>query len=404
MLIDPALMLEHATAIAVLTLAVIVGKISGVSIGAFLTGHGTRLSLQAGMSLAQIGEFSFIIAALGLALDATGSFLYPVAVAVSAITTLTTPWLIRASGPFANLVDRKLPKRMQTFVALYGSWIERVRAAPRRETTGAAVRRWIALLLGDMTILVVVTIATSLVLDTLVDAITARTGASRTVAVAMVVAADVLITLPFVIGIVRIARRLAAQLAQAAFPGEGEGRVDFAAAPRGALLITLELAIVLCAGLPVLAITQPFVQGYAAPLFALGILVTLTVALWRTATNLDGHVRAGAQMVLEVLAAQSRSQRAAQSVSLQQVDAILPGLGAPTSLPIAAASPAAGKSLSELNLRGLTGATVLAIQRGDVGNPLPSAHEVLQAGDVLAIAGTEESIEAARALLAPPTP
>jgi len=402
MLIDPALMLEHATAIAVLTLAVIVGKISGVSIGAFLTGNGTRLSLQAGMSLAQIGEFSFIIAALGLALDATGSFLYPVAVAVSAITTLTTPWLIRASGPLANLVDRKLPKRMQTFVALYGSWIERVREAPRRDTTGAAVRRWIALLLGDMTIVVAVTIGTSLVLDALVDAITTRTGASHTMAVALVVAADVLITLPFVIGIIRIARRLAALIAQTAFPGEGEGRVDFAAAPRRALLVSLELAIMLFVGLPILAITQPFVQGYAAPLFALGIVVTLGVALWRTATNLDGHVRAGAQMVLEVLAAQSRSQRQAQTVSLQQVDAILPGLGAPESLQLAAGSPAAGKSLSELNLRGLTGATVLAIQRGDIGNPFPSAHEVLRAGDVLALAGTEESIEAARALLAPP--
>ncbi len=58
-----------------------------------------------GMSLAQIGEFSFIIAGLGLSLKATGSFLYPIAVAVSALTTLTTPWLIRASGPVANFVD-----------------------------------------------------------------------------------------------------------------------------------------------------------------------------------------------------------------------------------------------------------------------------------------------------------
>ncbi len=64
--------------------------------GAFLAGYGTRTSVQAGMSLAQIGEFSFIIAGIGLASGATGDFLYPVAVAVSAITTLTTPWLIRA--------------------------------------------------------------------------------------------------------------------------------------------------------------------------------------------------------------------------------------------------------------------------------------------------------------------
>ncbi len=401
MLIDPALVMQHATAIAVLTVAVILGKIVGVAIGAFLTGNGTRLSLQAGMSLAQIGEFSFIIAALGLSLDATGSFLYPVAVAVSAITTLTTPWLIRASGPLANLVDRKLPKPLQTFVALYGSWIERVREAPRRDTAGATLRRWVALLLVDMTILVAVIIGTSLALDVLVPAITARTGANRTATVALIVAADVVIASPFVIGIVRIARRLAGLIAQMAFPGAGEGRVDFAAAPRRALLVALELAVVLFVALPILAITQPFVRGYAAPLLALGIVVALAVALWRTATNLEGHVRAGSQMVLEVLAAQSRARRSSQPGALQQVDQLLPGLGAPESLQLEAGSPAAGKTLGELNLRGLTGATVLAIQRGEVGHSLPAAREVLQAGDVLALAGTEEAIAAARTLLAP---
>ena len=71
----------------------------GVTVGAFLTGNGVRTSVHAGMSLAQIGEFSFIIAGVGLSLGATGDFLYPVAVAVSAITTLLTPWLIRALGP-----------------------------------------------------------------------------------------------------------------------------------------------------------------------------------------------------------------------------------------------------------------------------------------------------------------
>jgi CPA2 family monovalent cation:H+ antiporter-2 len=74
----------------VLTAVVVVGKVFGVSLGAFLTGNGMRTSVQAGMSLAQIGEFSFIIAALGLSLKATSEFLYPVAVAVSAQTTLLT--------------------------------------------------------------------------------------------------------------------------------------------------------------------------------------------------------------------------------------------------------------------------------------------------------------------------
>src|SRR6185295_3326185 len=140
-LIDPALIARHWLAIALLTAVVIVGKVVGVVLGAFLTGNRVRTSVQAGMSLAQIGEFSFIIAGLGLSLGATRDFLYPVAVAVSAVTTMITPWLIRASGPVASLVDRKLPRPLQTFAALYGSWLERLRSAPRQATRAASVRR-----------------------------------------------------------------------------------------------------------------------------------------------------------------------------------------------------------------------------------------------------------------------
>jgi CPA2 family monovalent cation:H+ antiporter-2 len=102
MLIDPQLIAKHAVAVGVLTAVVIAGKMLSVAGGALLSGGGKRLSVQAGMSLAQIGEFSFIIAALGSDLHATGPFLYPVAASVSAITTFTTPWLIRASDPIAN--------------------------------------------------------------------------------------------------------------------------------------------------------------------------------------------------------------------------------------------------------------------------------------------------------------
>ena len=109
MLIDPKLIAEYWIPVVVFTVAVIVGQVVVVTISAFLTGYGTHTSLQAGMSLAQIGEFSFIIAGIGISTGATRDFLYPIAVAVSALTTLTTPWLIRASAPAASFVDRKLP-------------------------------------------------------------------------------------------------------------------------------------------------------------------------------------------------------------------------------------------------------------------------------------------------------
>src|SRR5262249_34529281 len=119
MLIDPHLVWTHLTAVLVLTAVVILGNLVAVSIGAFIAGYGVRTSLQAGLSLGQIGEFSFIIAGVGVSLNVVRGFLYPIAVAVSVMTALTMPWLVRASGRLAAFVDRRLPHRLQTYASLY---------------------------------------------------------------------------------------------------------------------------------------------------------------------------------------------------------------------------------------------------------------------------------------------
>ncbi len=412
MLIDPKLVMEHWQAIAVLTVVVIVGKIASVTLGAFLTGNGTRTSVQAGMSLAQIGEFSFIIAGLGLSLKATGEFLYPVAVAVSAITTLTTPWLIRGSGPAANWVDRKLPKPLQTFASLYGSWLEAMQRSPRKVTAGAALRRLVWLLLVDAGLLVAVVIGAALAKDRITRWVSDVTGFSAPVVQALVVAATVVLMVPFAYGITQVARRLGANLAEGALPAKSGGRVDLAAAPRRALVVTLQVAIVLLVGAPMVALTQPFLPGFPGALVFITLLCLLGVAFWRSAESLHGHVRAGAELIVETLAAQSKAKSpGAQSPAGETLSppsqwetmlAMLPGLGTPVPVTVELKSLAAGRTLADLNLRGLTGATVLAIRRDGDGVLVPSADEVLRPGDVLALAGTQSAVEAARVMLSQP--
>lgn len=400
MLIDPALIAQHQVAVLVLTLVVILGKLVGVSLGVFLTGNGTRTAVQSGMSLAQIGEFSFIIAGLGLSLNATGGFLYPVAVAVSAITTLTTPFLIRASGPVANFVDRKLPRPLQTFAALYGSWVEELRSAPPRQTAGARIRRLVRLLVLDAALLAAVVIGTSVKLDSIARAVEGFIGLEASVARVLVIGLAALLAAPFCVGVVRVARGLGVLLAEMALPPEG--RLDRAAAPRRALVVTLQLASVLAVGAPLVALTQPFLPGVLGAGVLLVLLVVLGVSFWRSATHLQGHVRAGSQVIVAALAAQSKARGGEEprgGEELKDVRAILPGLGEPTPVRLETASPAVGRTLAELNLRGMTGATVLAIQRGEEHVLVPTAHEPLRAGDVLALAGTHEAIAAARAVL-----
>ncbi|MCB9707812.1 MAG: cation:proton antiporter [Myxococcales bacterium] len=405
-LIDPELIIAHWPAVLALTLVVIAGKIVGVTMGAFLTGNGVRTSVQAGMSLAQIGELSFIIAGLGLSLRSTRNFLFPIAVAVSVITTLSTPVLIRVSGPVANYIDRKLPRPIQTFVALYGSWMENVRSEAPELTRQMEIRHYLRLLVLDLALLAAIAIATKVFMAPMAAILEGKLSLDPNVARAIVIMVAIALAVPLTAGVVRVAGRLGLTIAWAALPAAAEGTDDRAAAPRRSLVVTLQFGIVLLAGLPLLAVTQPILGGvYGPALFGL-LLAILGIGIWRGAANLEGHVRAGAQTIVEMLIAQARKGRPGRSQSrvrpssaLKQMSEMLPGLGQPTAVKLDKKSSAIGRTLADLNLRGVTGATVLAITRGEEGLLIPTAKEILQAGDVLALAGSQDAIRDATLLL-----
>jgi CPA2 family monovalent cation:H+ antiporter-2 len=399
MLIDPAQIVHQWPVVSAFTIAVLTGMIGSVSIGAFLTGESIQGSLKTGMSLAQIGEFSFIIAGVGMATDATEKGLYSVAVAVSGITTLLTPWLIHAAGPTAAWVDRKLPRSLQTFAALYGSWIESLGAgADEQRNRVRALLRW---LLVDALVITAIVIGASVEMQRISSwAHTYLQLADRWTKLA-VIASAAAICAPFAIALIRIARFFGFELACRAFPAATSEQVDLAAAPRRLLVVTLQLAIVLAVGVPLVAITQPFLPPLRGAAFLLFILLILAIPFWRGATKLQGHARAAAQALAEAISRQTRKGRAEWAFQRgDDLDRILTGLGSPVSVDLPSGSVAVGKTLAEIKLRGLTGATVLAIRRGDESVLVPSGHERLIAGDVLAIAGTQEAIKAAKELLA----
>lgn len=111
MLIDPVTIMEYRWPVLWVTLLTLFGKFFSTTIGAILSGQPLKQSVQVGMSMAQIGEFAFIVAALGLSLGVTSDFIFPVAVGASAITTFTTPYLIRYSPKCYELILRILPDK-----------------------------------------------------------------------------------------------------------------------------------------------------------------------------------------------------------------------------------------------------------------------------------------------------
>lgn len=400
MMIDPGAIPRYAGAIAFLTILVVVGKVLSVSLGAFLSGFGLRTSIQTGMSLAQIGEFSFILAGLGLTLGAVNESLFTIAVAVSSITTFLTPWMIRSSGPVASWIDRKLPAPLQTFAVLYGSWIQALRTAPRPSDAGPRVRQLFFFLALDAALIITVVFGSTVSIERIAQLARERTGIPEVWAIPVVVGAALLLCAPLFVGIVRVARTLGLTLAERAFPKASAGTLDLADAPRTMFAVALQVAILILIGGPLLALTQPFLPSVPEMIvLALGIAL-LGIAFWKRVANLQGHVRAGAQMIVQSLAKPSakREEHAVRNLP-KQIDDLLPGLGTPVMVLIGPKSAAIGQSLMSLRLRGITGATVLAISREDGDAVVPTGHEILQAGHVLVLAGTHEAIDAARALL-----
>lgn len=121
MMVDPSMIVEYRYPILAIVFAVLLGQTIFGTFGVLLSGQSLKIAMQSGFSLTQIGEFAFIIASLGVSLDVTSHFLYPIVVAVSVITTFTTPYMIRLAVPAYNIIDRHLPDRWRRLLDRYSS-------------------------------------------------------------------------------------------------------------------------------------------------------------------------------------------------------------------------------------------------------------------------------------------
>lgn len=121
LLVNPAILVEYWIPIIIITMVVVVGQITFATAGMLLSGQTLKVSIQSGFSLAQIGEFAFIIATLGLTLGVTSDFLYPVAVAVSVITTFATPFIMRMALPAYAKINDHLPEKIRLAIEQYSS-------------------------------------------------------------------------------------------------------------------------------------------------------------------------------------------------------------------------------------------------------------------------------------------
>ena len=397
MLFDPAGAMRDWPLVLSLAAVVLVGKSVGVTVGSFLSGQPVRTAVQAGMSLTQIGEFSFVIATIGAGLSAGAGRLFSVAVAVAILTAFTTPILMGRSERIALRVDARLPRPLQVFVSLYGSWVELLRQ-PRAVSAWSLVRSGIALLLLYAVALGGIVIAAAINLPTLEAYLARQYDLGRDAASMLVTLGTAAVSLPFAVLMVRAGREIAEKLAARALPPPARG-IDQGRAPRRTLVLALQVGALLAVGLVIVAVTQPFLPRLSAPALVALVMFFLGIAFWRAAKDLQGHVQAGAEVAAHMLTSEHHRFEPSDA-ALMQVEKLLPGIGSLSAVTVEKGGPADKRTLADLNLRGLTGATVVAVSRGDRPLIYPSGRVQLEAGDVLALSGTREAIAAATERLA----
>jgi len=365
MLIDPQVLVQYAVPIVIITVVTIVGKTLTTTLGALISGQSLRHSVQAGMSLAQIGEFSFIIAGLGLSLNVTSDFLYPIAISVSAATTFTTPYLIRSADDMVRGLERKLP----------ASWLSALENFQLASASVARTNAWNSFLkksLLKMGANGVIVIALFLLVGRYVFPWLQLHSESERVARVLALALSFGLSLPFLWAFAfgRLARQEDNELWR-----EKRYRAPLTAFAAARWLMGIGLIAFL---------SSRFVSaGVVAATTGLA-LVVLVFVLSRSIEEV--YLWLESRFVLN-LNEKELAHRPRALPPLAPWDSHL------AQLRLSPESPLAGKKLAEAMVRERFGITIALIERGLKWIPAPGRDEVLFPGDVLQVIGNDEQIQ-----------
>jgi CPA2 family monovalent cation:H+ antiporter-2 len=387
LMIDPRMLLTHWLPILVLTAVVILGKVLAVTFGAFTAGNEPRTALRVGMSLSQIGEFSFIIAALGQTLQVTGTHLYPIAVCVSALTTFSTPYLIRNSDKAIAWFDRTAPPRFVKYLSLYTQWSGQWQASRHQDMAARLARRWTWQMGLNLALVSAIFIAAGFVADWNPDWLKVVPGGHNEIHAAVWLVA-MLLSLPLLVATYRKLGAMGMMLGEIAAN-------HFAPASRpvgiqATIANTVPIAGAVAMGLLLLLLSAPFLPTWRIFVFLMVVILAVVVLLRRSLIR----IYAKAQASIEETFAQPPPPRHpdAPLANLLQQAAI-------ETVPIAAESAAAGKLIREIALRTCSGASIVALERAGQTIPNPGPDEELLAGDQVLLLGSRAQLDAALKLL-----
>lgn len=371
MMIDPVLLWQYKVPILILTCVVMVGQVLFASFGVLLSGQPVKIAIQSGFSLAQIGEFAFIIASLGLILGVTSHFLYPIVVAVSVVTTFFTPYMIRMADPAYRGAERLIPKSWMRFLERYSSGSNTIRQKSAWNKLLKALLR----IVGTYTAvtLVLIFIWLQIVSPFIVRELPGMRGEIISLALILIL----------------ISPMLRAIIMKKNHSEEFEQLWSDSKYNRGPLVSLIILRIILCIGmvmLPVahlLNIAAGIMLAIAATVIA---IVIFSQQLKKQSILMERH------FFSNLTAREQETERNAPinqrfANHLLQRDLHL------ADFEVKQNSPSMGRTLKELNFRQKCNVNIVTIIRGDQRINIPGGEERLYPFDKLIVVGADEDLE-----------
>lgn len=373
MMIDPAIIGEYATLILLLTFVVLIGRIIFATVGVMASGEGLKVAVQSGFSLAQIGEFSFIIATLGMSLGVISETLYPIIVAVSVITTFTTPYCIQYSGSVSDWVEKHIPPKWSKLIEGYSA---------SGYNTVNKQNDWKKLLKSILSLVAIyftISIAILLVFQKFITPYIVEWMPGSTWGPILAALITLTLMAPFLRAIMMKKNR----------SEEFKNLWKDNRFNRGALISLIVFRICICIALVLMVLIPLF--PHLTVLMVIISLVVVTLIIFS-----QGFKAQSRRIEARFLENLNLKQRAEEKKA-----AILPTVANDLrsknihieEFEISQNSPSVGKSLRELNFRQKTGVNVVTIIRGSKKINIPDANERLYPFDKLVVSGSDDEMQ-----------
>ena len=384
--IDPAVLIKYWPLVIGLSVVTIVGQVATCSFGALVAGYAPRTAFRVGMGLGQIGEFSFIIANLGRAAGVISDFLYPITVAVSAVTTLSTPYKIRWADRIGERLAAFAPSAAKNFFTFYDRQLAQARRGSRWWRLEDDARLPLARLI----------LCALLFVALVVGAVWAVGFVKRRSPGAIFFPHDLeilvwsgcgVLSFPLLVGLWRYAGEFAGVIA---------GRLSGGGTGNRVVAETFRFIVVIAGAVVFLAAASPVLPSGVPLVVSLAIIAIAAVFFWRSVLAAQERAEAALSRLFASTGGEVGGASADATTRLTRLvstkypfDVVLEDVVLPFT------PSAVHRPIRDLALRSRTGATIAAIYRGEevLVNPDPDAE--LLPGDVLLLLGSTDQIRAA---------